>query len=331
MRYPKRIPCSGGSRALRKLTAMDIPTYQDVLTAAQRIESYVHRTPVMTSATLNREVRCEVFFKCENLQKVGAFKARGATNAVLALSDERAAGGVATHSSGNHGQALAYAASVRGVRAWVVMPDHAPDVKVNAVRGYGAEVVFCKQAEREDRTRQLVEEVGATLIHPYDNADVIAGQGTAALELVDDVPGLDVIVAPVGGGGLLGGTTLVAGSVKPELRVVGGEPEAVDDAFRSIRDGVRHPAVPEPDTIADGLLTGLGKRNFDILNGRVEIVTVSEEEIVNAARFFVERMKLVVEPSGAVSLAAIRGLNLAGKRVGAIVSGGNTDFRWLDR
>jgi threonine dehydratase len=310
---------------------MDIPTYDDVLAAAQRIKPFVHRTPVLTSATLNGKVQSEVFFKCENLQKVGAFKARGATNAVMSLTQAAAAGGVATHSSGNHGQALAYAAAVRGIPAWVVMPDHAPAVKVEAVRGYGAEVVFCQQADREKRTGELATETGATLIHPFDNSAVIAGQGTAALELLDEIQNLDVVVAPVGGGGLLGGTSVVARAIGSGIRVVGGEPEAVDDAFRSIRDGVLHPAVPEPETLADGLLTGLGERNFALLAGQVEIVTVTEDEIVAAARFFVERMKIVVEPSGAVSLAAVRKMDVAGLRVGVIVSGGNTDFRWLDR
>jgi threonine dehydratase/serine racemase len=310
---------------------MDLPTFDDVLAAALRIEPYVHRTPVFRSATLDRELESALFFKCENLQKVGAFKARGATNAVVALSDDEAARGVATHSSGNHGQALAYAASVRGIPAWVVMPDHAPTVKVEAVRGYGAEVVFSKQAEREERTQALVVETGANLIHPYDNAFVIAGQGTAALELINDVPDLEYVVAPVGGGGLLGGTTVVARAMDRGIRVVGGEPKAVDDAYRSIRDGVRHPAVAKPETLADGLLTGLGERNFAILKGNVEIVTVDEDEIVEAARFFLERMKLVVEPSGAVSLAAARKMSIAGSRVGVIVSGGNTDFRWLPR
>ncbi len=309
---------------------MDLPAFEDVLAAAERIGPYVHRTPVFTSQTLDRRLDARVFFKCENLQKVGAFKARGATNAVLSLSDDEASRGVATHSSGNHGQALAYAAAVRGIPAWVVMPDHAPEVKVRAVRGYGAEVVFCPQAEREERTRQLVDETGATLIHPYDNAAVIAGQGTAALELIEYAPDLDIVVAPVGGGGLLAGTALSANALRPGALVVGGEPLAVDDAFRSLSTGVRQPAVSNPQTLADGLLTGLGERNFTILReSGVEIVTVSEEEIVAAARFFLERMKLVVEPSGAVSLAAVRKMPVAGRRVGVIVSGGNTDFRWL--
>lgn len=319
-------------RAPLTLSGMDIPTFDDLIAAAARIEPFVHRPPVLSSSTLNRELNAEVFFKCENLQKVGAFKARGATNAVLALSDDEASRGVATHSSGNHGQALAYAASVRGIRSWVVMPDHAPDVKVNAVRGYGAEVVFCRQAEREETTRRLVAETGATLIHPYDNAMVIAGQGTATLELLEDVPDLDFVIAPVGGGGLLSGAAIAAHAADDRIRVFGGEPEAVDDAFRSLRDGVLYPAVSNPETFGDGLLTGLGRRNFAILQDHgVEIVTVSEAEIVDSARFHLERMKIVVEPSGAVGLAAVRKLNIQGRRAGVIISGGNTDFRWLDR
>lgn len=315
----------------RTLPIMDLPTEMDVAAAADRIAGFVHRTPVMTSATLNREVGAEIYFKCENLQKVGAFKARGATNAVLALSASEAARGVATHSSGNHGQALAYAAALRDIPCRVVMPDHAPAVKVEAVRGYGAEVVFCPQAEREARTQRLVAETGSTLIHPFDNAAVIAGQGTATLELIEDVPGLDVVIAPVGGGGLISGAALAAHGVDERMRVVGGEPEAVDDAYRSMRDRTLYPAVPEPRTLADGLLTGLGERNFSIMSEhRVEIVTVTEVQIVESARFHLERMKLVVEPSGAVGLAALRKAGFAGLRVGVVISGGNTDFRWLE-
>jgi threonine dehydratase len=311
---------------------MELPTFNDVKAAAERIRPYVHRTPVMRSTTLDRRLSAEVFFKCENLQKVGAFKARGATNAVLSLTEEEAVRGVATHSSGNHGQALAYAAAVRGIPAWVVMPDHAPQVKVDAVRGYGAEVVFCRQPEREQVCDRVAARHGATIIHPYDHAPVIAGQGTAALELVEDVPDLDVVVAPVGGGGLLAGTALAATALQPGIRVVGGEPEAVDDAFRSLTTGVRQPAVEDPSTWADGLLTGLGERNFAILSKQgVEVVTVTEDEIIDAALFHLQRMKIVVEPSGAVSLAAAQKMEVRGRRVGVIVSGGNTDFRWLER
>jgi threonine dehydratase len=308
------------------------PTFDDVQAAAERIAPYVHRTPVMTSATLDGELGASVFFKCENLQKVGAFKARGALNAVLSLSDPEAMRGVITHSSGNHAAALAYAAGIRGIPCTVVMPDDAPEVKVAAVRGYGAEIVYCRQHEREavcDRERR---ERRATLVHPFDHPRVIAGQGTAALELLEDVPGLDVIVAPVGGGGLLAGTTLVANALRPDLEVIGAEPEAVDDAFRSIQTGIRQPRVSNPETWADGLLTGLGEIPFEIITaGGTQVVTITEEAMLGAALFHLERMKLVVEPSGAVGLAALRTTagELSGRRVGVIISGGNTDFRWL--
>jgi threonine dehydratase len=308
------------------------PTFDDVQAAAERIAPYVHRTPVMTSATLDGELGASVFFKCENLQKVGAFKARGALNAVLSLSDPEAMRGVITHSSGNHAAALAYAAGIRGIPCTVVMPDDAPEVKVAAVRGYGAEIVYCRQHEREavcDRERR---ERRATLVHPFDHPRVIAGQGTAALELLEDVPGLDVIVAPVGGGGLLSGTTLVANALRPDLEVIGAEPEAVDDAFRSIQTGIRQPRVSNPETWADGLLTGLGEIPFEIITaGGTQVVTITEEAMLGAALFHLERMKLVVEPSGAVGLAALRTTagEHSGRRVGVIISGGNTDFRWL--
>ncbi len=308
-----------------------IPQLSDVRAAAERIAPYVHRTPVLTSATLDRQLGTAVFFKCENFQKVGAFKARGATNAVLLLDERDAARGVVTHSSGNHGAALAYAASIRRIPCVVVMPDSAAAVKVEAVRDYGAEVVFCAQPEREATAARVVADTGGTLIHPYDAGAVIAGQGTAALELLEDVPGLEVVVAPVGGGGLLSGTTLAA-TQQPGIRVIGGEPERVDDAHRSLTSGVLQPAVEDPQTIADGLLTGLGERPFAILREHgVQVVTVSEEAIIAAARFHLQRMKIVVEPSGAVGLAALRQLagEMVGLRVGVIISGGNTDFRWL--
>ncbi len=308
-----------------------IPQLADVRAAADRIAGYVHRTPVLTSATLDRQLGATVFFKCENFQKVGAFKARGATNAVLSLADAAAARGVVTHSSGNHGAALAYAASIRGIPCVVVMPDGAAAVKVEAVRGYGAEVVFCPQREREATAARVVAETGGTLVHPFDDPAVIAGQGTAALELLEDVADLDVVLAPVGGGGLLSGSTLAAAQ-RPGIRVIGAEPERVDDAYRSLTSGVLQPAVTDPDTIADGLLTGLGERPFAILREHaVPIVTVSEDAIVEAATFHLHRMKIVVEPSGAVGLAALRKLGgeVAGLRVGVIISGGNTDFGWL--
>ena len=313
---------------------MAIPAFGDVRAAAARIASHVHRTPVLTSTTLNRELGAEVFFKAENLQKVGAFKARGATNAVFSLDAGAAARGVATHSSGNHAAALAYAAARRGIRCRVVMPETAPGIKVTAVRGYGAEVVFCPPAEREATCDRVVAATGAALIHPYDDPRVIAGQGTAALELLEEVPDLDYLVAPVGGGGLMSGTAIVGRALRPGMRLVGAEPAAVDDAFRSLATGERRPRVSDPDTLADGLLTALSERTFSILrDAGVGIVTVSEADIVAAARFHLERMKIVVEPSGAVPLAAVRtiGLALEGRRVGVIISGGNTDFAWLDR
>lgn len=286
----------------------------------------------MTSRTLDDWLEAEVFFKCENLQKVGAFKARGAVNAVLSLDEATAVRGVVTHSSGNHGQALAYAASIRGIPCTVVMPDTAPQVKVDAVRGYGADVVFCAPSERAATASRVAGELGATMIHPFDDPLVIAGQGTAMLEFVDEVSGFDLVVAPIGGGGLLSGTTLVAEAMSGDIEIVGAEPELVDDAYRSLVSGFRQPRVPHPGTIADGLLTGIGQIAFNILHDAdVAIQTVTEREIVDAARFHLERMKLVVEPSGATGLAAVRamGERVRGLRVGVIVSGGNTDFSWL--
>ncbi len=299
------------------------PSFSDVVEAAQRIAPHVHRTPVLTSQYVDEEVGAEVFFKAENFQKVGAFKARGATNAVLALTDERADAGIVTHSSGNHGQAVAYAAAIRGVPATIVMPDHAPDVKIDAVRGYGASVVFVPQPEREAAVAELITERGYTLVHPFDDPMVIAGQGTATLELVDEVPDLDMVIAPIGGGGLLSGATLVGDRMG--VRTVGAEPEIVDDAFRSMRDGVRHPATGEI-SVGDGLLTGIGEIAFRVLHGAaVEILTVSEAEILDAVRLHAERMKIIVEPSGATVLAALLRYRdrFDGQRIGAIISGGN--------
>ncbi|HEB53451.1 MAG TPA: pyridoxal-phosphate dependent enzyme [bacterium] len=304
----------------------------DVRAAAERIRAYVHRTPVMTSRTLDDELGARVFVKCENLQKVGAFKARGACNAVMALADVDAEHGVITHSSGNHAAALAYAARARGVPAYVVMPESAPRVKVDAVAGYGAEIRFCRQRDREATCRAWQRETGATLVHPFEDPAVIAGQGTAALELLAEVPELDAVITPVGGGGLAAGTAIVVRALRPAALVLGAEPEVVDDAARSLAAGVRQPRVENPRTWGDGLLTALGAPNFEILRDcGVEIVTCGEDAIVAAARFFLERMKIVVEPSGAATLASLRRIapRLAGRRIGVIVSGGNTDFRWL--
>jgi threonine dehydratase len=301
-------------------------TLADVEEAHLRIISHIHETPVATSRFVDTSSSASVFFKCENLQKVGAFKARGALNAVLSLSDSAAARGVVTHSSGNHGQAVAYACAIRGIQATVVMPEHAPSVKVDAVAGYGATIVAVPHEERQTEVDRLIQADGLTPVHPYDDRDVIAGQGTAALELTRTVPDLDVIVAPIGGGGLLSGTSIVARSVGVDA--IGVEPEIVDDAFRSVRDGVRHPATGKI-SVGDGLLTGIGELPFDILmEAGTRIVLVSDDEMLSAMQLFATRMKMVVEPSGATVLAAILRYPdvFAGLRVGAIISGGNVSL-----
>jgi threonine dehydratase len=299
------------------------PTYEDVLSAAARIARFVHHTPVVTSTHVNRLVGAEIFFKAENLQKVGAFKARGATNAIQLLSDPASTRGVVTHSSGNHGQAVAYASAIRGTHAVVVMPDHAPSIKIDAVRGYGAEVRIVPHGERQDAVDEIVASDGRTVIHPFDDSDVIAGQGTAALELVKDVDDLDIIVAPIGGGGLLSGSALVAQA--HGMAAIGAEPELVDDAYRSMRDGFRHPATGAL-SVGDGLLTGIGALPFSILSALgTKILRVSDDEMLAAMRTHALRMKLLVEPSGATVLASLIRYKdeFAGKRVGAIISGGN--------
>lgn len=267
----------------------------------------------------------------ESMQKVGAFKARGALNAVFQLDAAAAARGVLTHSSGNHGQALAYAAGKRGLKCTVIVPDDAPTVKVDAMRGYGAEIVLCPHTARVEVMERVRAETGATLVHPFNNTAVIAGQGTAALELLEDVPDLDIVVAPVGGGGLMSGTTVTVRALRPETRLIGAEPQQVDDAARSLAAGSIQPATGLP-TLGDGLRTALEDLTFEILSaGDVEVVTVTEAAMAAAARFHLYRMKYLVEPSGAVGLAALRTIapELTGKRIGVIVSGGNTDLAWL--
>ena len=287
---------------------------------------------MLRSSGLDEVLGLEAFFKCENLQKVGAFKARGATNAVMSLEDAAAGRGVVTHSSGNHGAALAFAAAARGIPCVVVMPDDAPPIKIAAVRGYGAEIVLCKRAERERACRREIEDRGMTLIHPYEEPDVIAGQGTAALELLEEAGPLDVVVAPVGGGGLLSGTALTVSAISQDTKIRGAEPEAVDDAYRSLETGELQPGPVDPQSWGDGLLTGLGRAPFEILRTRsVRVVCVGEREMLRAAWTLARRLKVVVEPSGATVLAALenRAGDWAGLRVGAIISGGNTDFAWL--
>ncbi len=309
-----------------------LPDLAAIRAAHARIAPYVHRTPVLTCRSLDAIAGARLYFKCENLQKVGAFKARGACNAVMALAPEVAARGVVTHSSGNHGAALAYAAQRRGIPAHVVMPEDAPKIKVANVAGFGAHVHFCAPTlvARVETCATLERTTGATLIHPYDDAAVIAGQGTAALEFLEAVPELDVVVAPVGGGGLLSGTAIAARGVKPAITVLGAEPAGADDAARSFATGVLQ-AMAHPRTIADGLRGALSERTLRALRAHVAAIgTCSEEAIVAAMRTTWERMKIVIEPSSAVPLAAIleRTLDVAGERVGVIVTGGNVD---LDR
>jgi len=309
------------------------PTLNDIRQAAQRIKPYAHRTPVLTNQSLNKKVDAQIFLKCENLQKVGAFKFRGACNAVYSLTDEEAERGVCTHSSGNHAQALALAAKIRGIPAYIVMPNNAPSVKKNAVAGYGGLITFCEPTleARESTLERIRLETGATVVHPYNDERVIAGQGTAALELLEDIPDLDVIIAPVGGGGLLSGTSIAATELKKGIRVIAGEPEMADDAFRSMQAGKIIPSV-NPKTIADGLLTSLGTLTFPIVRERVEqIVTVSEAGIIESMKYVWERAKIIIEPSSAVAVGVLweKKIDLSGLKVGVIISGGNVDLEKL--
>ena len=298
--------------------------------AHERIRAYIHRTPVLTSSRLNEASRALLFFKCENFQKIGAFKARGATNAVFSLDDVTAKLGVATHSSGNHGAAVARAAKLRGVPAHIVMPSNSAKVKIRAVESYGAHIVFCEPTEeaREETCVKVIKKTGATLIHPSEDERVIAGQGTAAVESLEDISNLDLLLCPVGGGGLLGGAALAAKSMRPKLAVIATEPANADDAAQSFRTG-RLVRVEKPDTIADGLRTNIGPTTFALIQQYVDdVVTVSENAIVAAMRTIWETMKIIVEPSAAVPYAAIleRKIALGGRRVGIILTGGNVDL-----
>ncbi len=313
-------------------------TLENIREAAARIAGKAHRTPVLTCQAIDQATGARLYFKCENLQKVGAFKMRGATNAVFSLDDAQAARGVATHSSGNHAQALALAARLRGIPAYVVMPTSAPAIKRRAVEGYGAEVIPCEPtlAARESTLEQVVQRTGAHFIHPYDNELIIAGQGTAALELLEEVPDLDVVMAPVGGGGLLSGTCIATAALAPGARIIAGEPAGADDAARSLAAGRIIPSE-NPHTIADGLLTSLGKLNFPIIQRHVQAIwTVDDPAITRAMRLVWERMKIIIEPSSAVCLAAVLDHpdEVAGRQVGVIISGGNVDLDrlpWQDR
>lgn len=309
---------------------MTIPSYPDIVEAHGVIKKYAHRTPVLTSSTFDGMTGARLFFKCENFQKVGAFKFRGACNAVMTLNDEEATKGVATHSSGNHAQALALSAKLKGIKAYIVMPENAPTAKVNAVRDYGAEVIFCEATlpARESTLQEVIEKTGAVLIHPYNDPRIICGQGTASIELLEDYPDLDMILAPVGGGGLLSGTAIAAKGINPDIKVIGTEPEEADDAYRSYKAGELIP-LQGTTTIADGLRTSLGTLTFEVIRNTVDdVVTVSEEAIINAMRLIWERMNIIVEPSCAVPLAALfeQKIDVTDKKIGIILSGGNLDL-----
>ncbi len=310
-----------------------IPTLADIQEAHEGIAHLIHRTPVLKCRSLNEIGGVQLFFKCENFQKVGAFKMRGAASAVLRLSEEERKRGVATHSSGNHAQALARAATAFGIKSYIVMPVNAPRIKMQATAGYGAEIIPCEAtlASRESTLKAVQERTGAVFIHPYNDYDIIAGQATAAKELHDDTPELDAVLAPIGGGGLMSGTALITRYIAPKTKVYGAEPSAVDDALRSFRSG-RIEVNTSTNTIADGLRTNLGEKTFDILYRHLDdIFTVSEEAIVEAMRLVWERMKIIIEPSCAVPLAAVLQNRqvFAGKRVGIILSGGNVDLEDL--
>jgi threonine dehydratase len=318
---------------LKKCNDMQEPSLSDIQSAYERIKPFIHRTPVMSSVQINKIFGAEIYLKCENLQKVGAFKFRGATNAVMQLSDEDKKRGVVTHSSGNHAAALAHAAVQAGVKAYIVMPETAPGVKKDAVAGYGAEITFCKPTlkAREEAAEEIIRRTGAVLIHAYDNFNVICGQGTSAIELLEEKPDLDIIIAPIGGGGLMSGVSTAAKGIKPSIKVYGAEPLNASDAFRSFTTGVLVPSV-NPDTIADGLLTSLSERTFSIIRKNVDsIFTVTERSIVECMQLIWERMKIIVEPSSATTLAVIKENPdvFGGKRTGLIISGGNVDLRNL--
>jgi threonine dehydratase len=310
-----------------------IPVPADIEKAQQTIFKAIHTTPVLTSQTFNGRFGGQLYFKCENFQKVGAFKFRGAYNTIAGLSEADGRRGIVTHSSGNHAQAVALAARMHGYQATIVMPENAPKVKVDAVRGYEANVHFCEPTTeaREEAAQQIIDQTGAVFIHPYNHPDVIAGQGTAAKELLDLIPDLDILMAPVGGGGLISGSSIWARHHKPDMEVIAAEPEWADDAYRSMQSGKIEPVL-RVDTVADGLRTSLGSLTFKIIQKNVNrVVTVSEEAIVRAMRDIWERMKIIVEPSSAVPLAAIQEgkVSVKGKKAGIILTGGNVDLNHL--
>lgn len=307
------------------------PAFRDVQTAHIRIKKYIHRTPVLTSISINEITGAELYFKCENFQKAGAFKFRGAANAVFSLSDKEVSRGVATHSSGNHAAALALAARIRGIKSYVVMPENSSPVKIRAVKSYGADITFCKSTlmSRETTLEALIKENGAEFIHSYNSFNIICGQGTAAKEFIEDVPFLEYIIAPVGGGGILSGTAITSKALNPEISVFGAEPQNADDAYRSFKSGKLVPSH-NPRTIADGLLTSLGDLTFRIITKKVNnIYTVSEESIVSAMKIIWERMKIIAEPSAAVPLAAVleNKDKFRKRKTGIVLTGGNIDLK----
>ncbi len=309
------------------------PSFSDIKRAHQRISNYIIQTPVMTSKNIDEIAGCHIFFKCENFQKVGAFKMRGASNAIFSIRPEDRVNGFACHSSGNHGQAVALAAKLAGSKAYVVMPKNSSKVKIDAVKGYDAEVVLCEPNDksRTQTCEDVVKRTGAILIHPFDDYNIIAGQASAAKELIEEIDDLDAIISPVGGGGLAAGTALIAHHLDPNMEVYLGEPKEVDDTFQSIKAGKIVPNK-SANTIADGLKTTVGEKNFEILKEHVkEVFTVTEKEIIDAMKLIWERMKIVIEPSCAVPFAAILKNKkvFKDKRVGVILTGGNVDLTKL--
>jgi len=307
-----------------------IPNLDDIRAVHERIKPFIHQTPVLSSTSINELAGCEIFFKCENFQKIGAFKARGGMNAVLSLTKEEQKKGITTHSSGNHAQAIALAAKTVGTKAYIVMPSNAPIIKKNGVKALRGEIIECEPTleARESTVQQVIDRTGATFVHPFNNYDVIAGQATATVELIAEVPNLEVIMAPVGGGGLLSGTALAAHYLLPDAEVIAGEPEGAADAILSFKSGKIEKA-PYIKTIADGLLTNLGDKTLEIIKMYVnDIIVVSDDEIIAAMRLIWERLKIVIEPSCAVPLAALlkQKERFAGKKVGIILTGGNVDL-----
>ena len=308
----------------------NIPNLSDIKRAHQRIEKYIVRTPILTSSSVNEMIGAEIFFKCENFQKIGAFKMRGAANVIMSYRPEERMNGFATHSSGNHAQAVALASKLAGAKAYIVMPNNAPEVKKKAVLGYGAEVTFCEPNEqaRAAACNKIIEKTGAIFVHPFNDERIIAGQATCVKEFIEEEPDLDYIITPVGGGGLAAGTALTTSYVSPNTKVILGEPEKVQDTYQSFTSGKLTP-VGKEKSIADGLLVSVGSLNFEIIKDNIEaVVTVTEEEIISAMRMIWERMKIIIEPSSAVAIAAVlkQKDQLAGKKIGIIITGGNVDL-----